>query len=94
MEGNNNYNNALESEKLENFAITTRDFCISKIRQAKDEQIELEKMLSSYMRTIFTEYVGLFCPDYADKIHWEYFENMKSMSDNLEIQKNIWKELN
>ena len=94
MEGNNNYNNALEGEKLENFAITTRDFCISKIRQARDEQIELEKMLSSDMRSIFTEYVGLFCPDYVDKIDWDYFENLKSMSDNLEIQKNIWKELN
>ena len=94
MEGNNNYSNALEGEKLENFAITTRDFCISKIRQAKYEQIELENMLSSDMRFIFTEYVGLFCPDYVDKIDWEYFENLKSMSDNLEIQKNIWKELN
>ncbi len=94
MEDNNNYSNALEGEKLENFAITTRDFCISKIRQAKDEQKELEKMLSSDMRNIFTEYVGLFCPDYIDKIDWDYFENLKSMSDNLEIQKNIWKELN
>ena len=94
MEGNNNYSNALEGEKLENFAITTRDFCISKIRQAKYEQIELEKMLSSDMRNIFTEYVGLFCPDYIDKIDWDYFENLKSMSDNLETQKNIWKELN
>ena len=94
MEGNNNYNNALEGEKLENFAITTRDFCISKIRQAKHEQIEFEKMLSSDMRSIFTEYVGLFCPNYVDKIDWDYFENLKSMSDNLEIQKNIWKELN
>ena len=94
MEGNNNYNNALESEKLENFATTTRNFCISKIKQARDEQIELEKMLSSDMRIIFTEYVGLFCPDYVDKIDWDYFENLKSMSDNLETQKNIWKELN
>ena len=94
MEGNNNYNNALEGEKLENFATTTRGFCISKIRQAKDEQIELEKMLSSDMRSIFTEYVGLFCPDYVDNIDWDYFENLKSMLDNLEIQKNIWKELN
>ena len=94
MEVNNNYSNALEGEKLENFAITTRDFCISKIRQAKYEQIELEKMLSSDMRNIFTEYVGLFCPDYIDKIDWDYFENLKSMSDNLETQKNIWKELN
>lgn len=94
MEGNNNYNNALEGEKLENFATTTRDFCISKIRQAKDEQIEFEKMLSSDMRSIFTEYVGLFCPNYVDKIDWDYFENLKSMSDNLETQKNIWKELN
>ena len=94
MEGSNNYSNALEGEKLENFAITTRDFCISKIRQAKYEQIELEKMLSSDMRSIFTEYVGLFCPDYVDKIDWDYFENLKSMSDNLETQKNIWKELN
>ena len=94
MEGNNNYNNALEGEKLENFATTTRNFCISKIKQARDEQIELEKILSSDMRSIFTEYVGLFCPDYVDKIDWDYFENLKSMSDNLEIQKNIWKELN
>lgn len=94
MEGNNNYSNALEGEKLENFAITTRDFCISKIRQAKDEQVEFEKMLSSDIRSIFTEYVGLFCPDYVDKIDWDYFENLKSMSDNLETQKNIWKELN
>ena len=94
MEGSNNYNNALEGEKLENFATTTRNFCISKIKQARDEQIELEKMLSSDMRSIFTEYVGLFCPDYVDKIDWDYFENLKSMSDNLETQKNIWKELN
>ena len=93
MGGNDNYNLILRGEKLEESAITTRDFCMSKIRQAKYEQIELEKMLSSDMRIIFTEYVGLFCPNYADKIHWEYFENMKSMSDNLEIQKNIWKEL-
>ena len=94
MAGNDNYNLVLRGEKLEESAITTRDFCISKIRQAKYEQIELEKMLSSDMRTIFTEYVGLFCPDYVDKIDWDYFENLKSMSDNLEIQKNIWKELN
>ena len=93
MGGNDNYNLVLRDEKLEESAITTRDFCIRKIRQAKYEQIELEKMLSSDMRIIFTEYVGLFCPNYADKIHWEYFENMKSMSDNLEIKKNIWKEL-
>ena len=94
MEGNDNYNLVLRGEKLEKFATITRNFCINKIRQAKYEQIELEKMLSSDMRIIFTEYVGLFCPDYVDKIDWDYFENLKSMSDNLETQKNIWKELN
>lgn len=68
MAGNDNYNLVLRGEKLEESAITTRDFCISKIRQAKYEQIELEKMLSSDMRIIFTEYVGLFCPDYATRL--------------------------
>ena len=79
---------------MENIATTFRDLHEKLERRAKEELYEIDKIFSWQMRTIFTEYVGLFCPDYADKIHWEYFENMKSMSNNLEIQKNIWKELN
>lgn len=94
MEGNNNYNNALEGEKMENIATSWRDLREKTEKCVKEELNKIDRIFSSRMRTIFTEYVGLFCPDYADKIHWEYFENMKSMSDNLEIQKNIWKELN
>ena len=94
MEGNNNYGNALEGEKMGNIAIAFHDLHERLERRAKDELDEIDRTFSFQMRTIFTEYVRLFCPDYVDKIHWEYFENMKSMSDNLEIQKNIWKELN
>lgn len=94
MEGNNNYNNALEGEKMENIATTFRDLHERLEKCIREELHDVDKAFSIQMRTIFSEYVGLLCSDYADKIHWEYFENMKSMSDNLEIQKNIWKELN
>ena len=94
MEGNNNYSNALEGEKMENIATAFRDLHVKLERRAKDELDEIDRTFSFQMRTIFTEYVRLFCPDYVDKIDWDYFENLKSMSDNLEIQKNIWNELN
>lgn len=93
MEGNNNYGNALEGEKMENIATAFRELHERLERRAREELYEVDKAFSFQMRTIFTEYVGLFCPDWMDKIDWEYFENLKSMSDNLEIQKNIWKEL-
>ena len=93
MEGNNNYNNALEGERMENIATAFRDLHERLEKHVIEELYEVDRAFLSQMRIIFSEYVGLFCPDYVDKIHWEYFENMKSMSDNLEIQKNIWKEL-
>ena len=93
MEGNNNYNNALEGEKMENIATSWRDLHEKTEKCVKDELNKIDRIFSSRMRTIFTDYVRLFCPDYVDKIDWDYSENLKSMSDNLEIQKNIWKEL-
>lgn len=93
MRKNDNYNLALRGEKLEKIATTTRDFWTNTKRLMEEKQQELDKTFSFNMRTIFIEYVGIFCPDWMDKIDWEYFENLKSMSDNLEIQKNIWKEL-
>lgn len=92
MEGNNNYNNVLEGERMENIATAFRDLHERLEKQVIED--EVDRAFLSQMRIIFSEYVGLFCPDYVDKIDWDYFENLKSMSDNLEIQKNIWKELN
>ena len=92
MEGNNNYNNALEGERMENIATAFLDLHERLEKQVIED--EVDRAFLSQMRIIFSEYVGLFCPDYVDKIDWNYFENLKSMSDNLEIQKNIWKELN
>ena len=94
MEGNNNYNNVLEGERMENIATAFRDLHERLEKQVIEELYEVDRVFLSQMRIIFSEYVGLFCPDYVDKIDWDYFENLKSMSDNLEIQKNIWKELN
>ena len=46
MEGNNNYGNALEGEKMENIAIAFRDLHERLERRAKDELDEIDRTFS------------------------------------------------
>lgn len=93
MDKRKNYNLVLKAEGIETAASKLRGLHENEIKRLnKDIAIE-NRLYVKGMREIFTEYVILFCPDYVDKIDWVYFEILKSMSDNLEIQKNVWKEL-
>ena len=54
MEGNNNYNNALEGEKMENIATSWRDLREKTEKCVKEELNKIDRIFSSRMRTIFT----------------------------------------
>lgn len=53
-------------------------------------QISEREDFAEEKRNEFTDYVESVFPGFSSRVHWEYFENLKTMDENLITQVHLW----